>query len=62
MGKTLLFHQENHMGIQDKVSDDRPLRSNSIQHATGEQLKIFQSTNGIYDELNKTFGMSDAAI
>lgn len=35
--------------IDNIVSDNGPLKSDSTQHATEELLWIFQSTNGIYD-------------
>lgn len=45
--------------------DDGPLRSNSTQHATEEELWIFWSTNDVYDptKLNlSTHLVADTAI
>lgn len=35
--------------LDNIVVDNVPLKSDSTQHATEKLLRIFQSTNGIYD-------------
>lgn len=51
--------------IDDIVPDDGHLRSDSTQHATEEEPRIFQGTNGVYNMVGlNSLGhlVADAAI
>lgn len=55
----LYFYQENtwieDKTIEDTVLDDRPLRLDGTQRATEEELRIFSSTNDVYDMTKLSF-------